>query len=96
MRETHFISKFQISNQRFIEFAQGPNNGNKLSKFIISIFCISFAFTMAAQPRLEVPHFPAKMDLSFVEKLYKSATYSMEVCQAGKSKFLPDDANSPK
>lgn len=66
-----------------------PGLRKTLRSLIISFLCLSFAFTAAAKPRLEVPRFPANMDLSSVEKLYKSDAYRVEVRQVGKTKFLP-------
>ena len=45
--------------------------------------------TASAKPRLEIPPYPANLDLSFVEKLYKSNAYKVEVRQQGKGKFIP-------
>lgn len=50
---------------------------------------MSISQTAAAKPRLELPPYPANLDLSSVEKLYKSDAYSVQVRQVGKKKFMP-------
>lgn len=56
--------------------------------FVFFLF-LGLTVTLSAKPRLEIPPFPASLDLSKVEKLYKSEAYSVNVRQHGKGSFVP-------
>jgi hypothetical protein len=50
---------------------------------------LGFSVATSAKARLDIPPFPANLDLSTVEKLYKSEAYSVDVRQVGNGEFIP-------
>lgn len=58
-------------------------------RMLIFVCCLALTFTLSAKPRLDIPPFPANLDLSSVEKLYKSEVFSVGVRQSGKGAFMP-------
>ncbi len=58
-------------------------------QFLLLCISLSIAFVAIAQPRLEIPKYPENLDLSTVEKLYKSDKYSVGVRELGKSSYQP-------
>lgn len=61
------------------------------AKCLTAFLLIVFSHTLLAQSqaRLEVPAFPSNIDLTSVEKLFKSDKYSVSVRQEGKKEFVP-------
>ncbi len=59
--------------------------------FVTGLVSLVMAYSpsVAAKSRLDVPPLPVNLDLSSVEKLFKSEVYQVKVRETSKTKFLP-------
>ena len=86
------ISREQKCNSMFFNAASSLFVFFRFSvvpKVLIFLGFLLLTQTLSAQPRLDIPSFPAKLDLNSVEKLYKSEAFSVGVRQSGKGVFMP-------